>query len=426
MRPDRRVRAERVLVCGLLTPPGRVGGLQLAMSQVASGLGSLGWTVDLAITPAALGMPDDGSTRERLASWASPRWSRLPRVHFVRGDTRRLLQHAALDGGAAYVHSVALDRLAERLRTRSYDAVLAVVGNLIPGFARFITEAHPNVVCVSLGGLAFELRTARRLSAIGVTAKWRGARLHPVAYRAVDPRAIRSAVFASESWKQEAIRAGLPPRRAETIYFGVGTCPELQPPGRVEHRLLWVGRASREKGLHHFIRAVACLRRSAPVTLTAVCGQGPAAYRREVHQLIGRFKLEDTVRLLPPVAHPDLAAFYRTHDALLFDSSFAEPVALVVLEAFAHGLPVVSRAPTRIGPLLVPGSTCEAFRTSDPREIADAIARSLFDAPARERMRAAAHAIVAGQFSMAGTARRYDAVLRRAAIDGASRHGAVA
>lgn len=384
------------------------------MSHLAGGLESLGWTVDLAITPDALGISLDGDTRQRLASWTSPRWSRLPRMHFVRGDTRRLLQHAALDGGAARVHSRAMSRLAARLREQRYDAVLAVVGHMIPGFARFITSAHPNVVLISLDGLGFELRARRRLEAIRLSAKLRRARLHPLAYRAVDPDSIRSAVFASESWKRQAVNAGLPPDRAETIYFGITTCPKLEPLGPVENRLLWVGRASREKGLHHFIEAVACLRRSTPVTLTAICAQGPGAYRRRLRDLIERHALQDAVRVLPPVAHSELPRFYRTHDTLLFDSPFAEPVALVVLEAFAHGLPVVARAPANSGPLVMPGSTCEAFRGSDPHEIAAAISRSLRDSQARHRMRTTAHEIVAGRFSMAEAARRYDAVLRRA------------
>ena len=414
MRPDRRVRADRVLICGLLTPPGRVGGLQLALAQLAGALERLGWSVDLAITPAALGMSSDDDTRHQLASWTSPRWSRLPRAHFVSGDTRRLLQHLALDGGAAYVHSRAMSCLADRLHEQRYDAVLAVVGHMVPGFARFITSAHPAVVLVSLGGLAFELRARRRLAGIRLSARLRNARLHPYAYRAVDPRTIRSAIFASESWKREAVRAGFPAGQAESIYFGVTQCPELEPVRAVEHRLLWVGRASREKGLHHFLEAIAYLRRSAPVTLTAICAQGPAPYRHRLQDLIKRNELQDIVRLLPPVAHTELAAYYRTHDTLLFDSRFAEPVALVVMEAFAHGLPVVARAPARVGPLLVPGSTCEAFQTSDPREIATAIRRSLGDARARERMRTAAHEIVSRHFSMDEAARRYDAVLRRA------------
>jgi glycosyltransferase involved in cell wall biosynthesis len=414
MRSERRPRADRLLVCGLIVPPGRVGGLQLAISHLASGLESLGWSVDLAITPDALGIPLDDHTRDRLASWTSPRWSRLPRMHFVRGDTRRLLQHAALDGGAARVHSRAMSRLAARLRERPYDAVLAVVGHMIPGFARFVTSAHPNVVLVSLDGLAFELRARRRLEAIRLSAKLRCARLDPLAYRAVDTQSIRSVVFASESWKRQAVNAGLPSDRAETIYFGIATCPKLEPLGPVGNRLLWVGRASREKGLHHFIEAVACLRRSMPVTLTAICAQGPGAYRGRLRDLIERHALQDAVRLLPPVPHSELPQFYRTHDTLLFDSPFAEPVALVVLEAFAHGLPVVARASANSGPLLVPGSTCEAFRSSDPREIAEAVSRSLRDTKARDRMRTAAYEIVAGRFSMAEAARRYDAVLRRA------------
>src|SRR5262245_6162311 len=90
-------RADRVLICGRIIPSGTVGGLQLALADLAEGLARLGWDVDLAITPEALGLDLDTRSARRLSSWASPRWASLPRLSFLKGDARRILQHALLD-----------------------------------------------------------------------------------------------------------------------------------------------------------------------------------------------------------------------------------------------------------------------------------------------------------------------------------------
>ncbi len=413
MPSDPQQLAKRILICGRLVPAEPLGGLQIALTDLGVALEALGWDVDLAITPESLGLEMDNRTRRRLRSSLSPAWSSAPRMDFIRGDSRRLLRHLLLDGGGAHLNSAAMGLLAQRLRENHYAAVIAVISRETPGLARFIISTHPNVVLVSLDGLSGELRLAPWLPLARFAARIAGAELHPAAYRAADPSDIRTAVFASESWRDEALQAGLPPAVAKTVYFGVPKCPPLAPLGPVHGRLLWVGRASRDKGLHRFIDALALVRRTRPLTLTAVCGHGPVSYRRQLVQRIERHALGDAVRLVPAVARHDLPAFYRSHDALLFDSPFAEPVALVPAEAFAYGLPVVARRPSRSGPLLVPDETCVCFPDSDPHDIADAIFRLLDDDSVREKVRRQAHELVRRQFTMTAAAHAYDAVLRR-------------
>ena len=43
------------------------------------------------------------------------------------------------------------------------------------------------------------------------------------------------------------------------------------------------GRCSPEKGLHFYLDALAVLRRTRDVTLTAVCAAGPDDYRESIH-----------------------------------------------------------------------------------------------------------------------------------------------
>ena len=109
-------------------------------------------------------------------------------------------------------------------------------------------------------------------------------------------------------------------------------------------RLLWVGRLSPEKELHLLVEALPAIRRVKPVTLTVIDGGSSPGYRMRVMSRIRRLGLEAVVHVEPAMPRAALRAAYAAHDALFFHSMFAEPVALVLMEAFEAGLPVVSLA----------------------------------------------------------------------------------
>jgi glycosyltransferase involved in cell wall biosynthesis len=326
---------------------------------------------------------------------------------------RTLLQHMLLGGGLARIYSDLLRALDTRVRNGNYDAVIACVQREVPGLAHFITGVHPNVLILSLNGLGGELRHGRWLALPRLAGRLAGKPwIHPALYRPVDPARIRMAVFASESWRREAIRAGLPADVGRTIYFGLPDVPPADPPPAAANRLLWVGRLSREKGLHHFIEALPLIRRTRPVTLTAVCGEGPEAYRHDVQRRIDELGLREAVELRRPVKRHELPRFYRSHDALLFHSVFNEPVALVMAEAFAWGIPVIASAPREASAILVPGETALCFETTDPASIATCVLQMLEDDGTRLRLRAQARDLVRQRLSLDVMAAAYDDALR--------------
>jgi glycosyltransferase involved in cell wall biosynthesis len=409
----------RVLVCGRLVAREAVGGLQIALGDLAASLRPRGWDVDLAIGSEALGLDAAWNDPRRLRPAVSgvSRW--LPRLRFLPPDARTLLQHTALGGGVARAQSAMLAAIERRLHDQPYDAVLAVVTREAPGLAHFITQRHPRTVLLSLNGLAAELRLAPWLRVPRATSRVLAKRLHPSMYRPVDPSAVRMAVFASDAWRDEAIRAGLPARAARTIYFGLDTGGPLPAAAPASGRLLWAGRCSREKGLHLFLDALAVLRRTRDVTLTAICADGPRDYRAEIDRQIARLQLGDAVRLLPTVPRGDLRAFYTSHDALLFYSLFEEPVALVLMEAFAAGLPVVAPRPHARSALIRPDETCVCFSSTSPSDLAHAVARALDDEALRPRVRTNARRAIDEQFSIDAMADAYDRALReRMALPG--------
>jgi glycosyltransferase involved in cell wall biosynthesis len=94
----------------------------------------------------------------------------------------------------------------------------------------------------------------------------------------------------------------------------------------------------------------------------------------------------------------DASALYRTADLCLFPSRY-EPLGNVVIQAWAHGLPVVAAASTGPAALIRDGQDGRLVPVDDPAALADA-ARDLLDDPAaRARLAGAGLARVAGEFS---------------------------
>lgn len=399
----------RILICGPVFGPGTVGGLPLALQELADELSRLGWGVDLAVTADALGIESGGPGDVVLPLWARRAWTPHRWTASLSADHRAWIQHMLLGGGVAAVQSRAMHAIERRLASNTYGAVVGYVSREAPGLAAFLTARHPRVLLLSLNGLAAELRQGWRLHIPRWIAR---ARLHADLYRPVNPSRVRMAVFGSETWRDEAVAAGLRAAAARVIHFGVAPPPPLEPMPAFSGRLLFVGRCSPEKGLHLFLEALALLNRSMALRLTAICGPGPSGYRRFIERRIVELRISHAVTLMPAVPRAELRAHYRTHDVLLFQSAFDTPVALVLMEAFAAGIPVVAPLPAGRPALVVPDETCVCFRTPRPADVAAAIGRLVSDQQLRLRLRTRAHARVAADFSLDAMARAYDGALR--------------
>lgn len=149
--------------------------------------------------------------------------------------------------------------------------------------------------------------------------------------------------------------------------------------------VLSVGRVTREKNPLLLLRAFAKLRAARPYTLLVLLGARQD--RRAVRGRIRALGLTGSVRLVPPVPRDRIAGYYRMADVLAFAST-TDTQSLVVAEAEAAGLPVVSadaalaRRPGAAGPRRV---TCDAT----PDALAAALLRMLDDGELRERTRQA-------------------------------------
>jgi glycosyltransferase involved in cell wall biosynthesis len=155
------------------------------------------------------------------------------------------------------------------------------------------------------------------------------------------------------------------------------------PRGRA--RLLFVGAYDR-KGLDTAIRALALMRCDAE--LTAI-GDGDRARHLRLASEIG---VADRVRLEPPRDRIEEA--FADADAFVFPTRY-EPYGMVIAEALASGVPVVTTALAGAADLIRPGES--GFVLGDPDDVAGfaaAVDRVVGDPAARARMATAARVAV--------------------------------
>lgn len=191
-----------------------------------------------------------------------------------------------------------------------------------------------------------------------------------------------------------------PRSRIRVIHNGVDT-KRFRPPGRLSARepvrrrlnldgqvvFLLVAHNFRLKGLATLIEALAIVRRHDSRATLVVAGNDTAAPFQSLAQRLG---CESAVRFVGDVEDP--RDHYHAADVYA-QPTFYDPCSLVVLEALACGLPVITTAHNGAGELISPGregqiladptdasalaSAMGAYLDSSPRAAAGAAARAL-------------------------------------------------
>ncbi len=180
--------------------------------------------------------------------------------------------------------------------------------------------------------------------------------------------------------------------------------------------ILCVGRLDAEKGHLVLVDAVGLLRDRGVAVTTVLVGTGP--WRSVIEERVGELGLTDVVRLTGAIGQDEIADYYRR--ATLFClPTFIEGLPVVLMEAMASGLPVVTTPVNGIPELVETGVTGVLVAPGRPDLLADALERVLGDPELRaELSRAGRHRVVA-EFDIT----RDRTVDRRAVRSGAGRAG---
>ncbi|HUN27794.1 MAG TPA: glycosyltransferase [Steroidobacteraceae bacterium] len=188
-------------------------------------------------------------------------------------------------------------------------------------------------------------------------------------------RTLARAFTRSQCRQVDALIAPSEPLREILHTYGVTTPIHVLPTGLPAHRfargdgnrfralarlpserplLLYVGRVAHEKNIAFLLHAYARIRASVPQALLVIAGEGPA--REGLTELAQRLGLASDVCFVGYLDRDrTLLDCYAAADAFVF-ASRTETQGLVLLEAMAQGIPVISTAVLGTRSVLEPGS----------------------------------------------------------------------
>jgi len=212
-------------------------------------------------------------------------------------------------------------------------------------------------------------------------------------------------------------RGGVPARRLQLLPWGL-TIPD-KPRRSTDCKAIapivgTLGRIERRKGQLELVNAFARLRRQWPdATLDIVGPVAEESYASRIRDAIARKRLSGVVRLTGHVPDPRR---YLTRWSAYVSLSSDEGQGLAVLEAMAHGVPVVALRAAGIDDFVSHRRTGLIARTRDAREVAVHVDRVIRDGALAARLASAARVMVRQRFSWERTVDEVEAGYRALSV----------
>ncbi len=147
--------------------------------------------------------------------------------------------------------------------------------------------------------------------------------------------------------------------------------------------LLFVGRVAHEKNIGFLLKMVEQVRKQIPNILFVIAGEGPA--KASLEHEVSELKINQHVKFIGYLdRNTELNSCYRSADIFIF-SSRTETQGLVLLEAMAQGVPVVSTAELGTRDVLTDGLGVWISR-EDLNEFSQTVVKLLGDAESLQRL----------------------------------------
>lgn len=323
-----------------------------------------------------------GGGLERYAWQMARRMAQVHGLHAVLVMTDRTVRHFTELAPAQGVRRYAVPAFATLSRTPLGVGWARSIRHIIEVEQITLVNAHAPVpgmadtAARAAGGLPFVLTYHAGSMAKGRLAPDLAIGLYErVGLRILSARA--DAVIVPSDFVKESFPAYFG-SKGRTISPGVDTGVFHAAGGQRSDELLFagaLGKSAKIKGLDVLIHALAQLRRQGHPARLAVAGNGEVEAYRDLAQQLG---ISDAVRFLGLLDESELASLYQRSRALVLPT-FIDSFGMVLLEALACGLPVVTTDVGGLPTLIRDGETGLVVTPGDVAGLARAIQRITTD-----------------------------------------------
>ena len=316
----------------------------------------------------------------------------------------------------------------EALRSQVRSDLLPCKGQIDPSMLKEIRSAVDRVGAEIVHAHGYKadiyaylaLRGRHRPALVSTCHTWYDNDLAVRLYGAADRWVLRSfdqVVAVSVEVQKRLLDAGVSGDRIQLIRNGISVAPfgkamearAQRAASRAGLRVGLVGRLAPEKGVDHFLRAVARIADRIPEATFVVAGDGPE--RGTLDSLLGELGLRWRAELLGPQAN--MEQLYASLDVLV-SASRQEGLPMALLEGMASGLPLVATRVGAVPEVVIDGQTGFLVESGDVESLAEHMERLLRDASLRNTFGAAGQARILDQFSAQRMATDYRSVYRKA------------
>ncbi|MBC7452449.1 MAG: glycosyltransferase [Massilia sp.] len=211
-------------------------------------------------------------------------------------------------------------------------------------------------------------------------------------------------VAVSNAIRQRAIAYGIPAGRITVCYIGIDLkkfAPAGKPLAERALRVLYVGRMVEKKGGAILIEAFARIRKDIPAAELVMIGDGPLldSYKKQAHQLSVPVRFLGARTPAEVKANLDTCRIFCL-PSIIARNGDAEGLPMVVLEAQACGVPVVTSALGGVGEGLLDGETGFSFAEHDVDALVRHLSTLLQDHALATAMSIAAPVFIAKNFDI--------------------------
>jgi glycosyltransferase involved in cell wall biosynthesis len=354
----------------VLTLPARGGAEEYAL-RIARAATAQGWDVHVALPFD----PGTESLRQDLRA-AGSELSAIAGVDGIGGNSWTTRAPASLHASLSFARAVL------RSRPDVVHITLPWPTNALPQLLTSAVLGLPTLVVFQLVAGGPALGPRRRLAY-----RWMRSRHQRWIAVSHHGREVLSALYGMEPGAIGVIYNGAPVARPECDGPSAGARAEVRAELGLPSDaavLLSVGRLDRQKGHADLLCALAGVHSARPDVRLVIAGEGPE--RERLEELLDALGLAHAVRLLGH--RGDVERLMAGADLFVFPSYF-EGTPFAMIEAMAHGLPIISSTFGGVDEIVDHGGNAVLVPVGRPDALRRAIVEVLADRPARERLAAA-------------------------------------